>query len=234
MIRVLIVEDDPMVAEFNRRYLARAEGLELVAVASSGDEALAVLGREAVDLVLLDIFMPGKTGLELLGEIRRAGCGVDVILVTAATDRDSIQQALQYGAVDYLIKPFEFERLNASLAAYRERAKLMRQNAVLSQDDLDRRILHKDLPVQVELPKGLDRNTLRHIWTKITAAGTAAFTTEDIARTAGISRVSMRKYLDFLARQGFLDVAVAYGAIGRPVYKYRCVNPDAAAVEKYW
>lgn len=234
MIRVLIVEDDPMVAEFNRRYLARAEGFELVAVAASGEEALSVLARESVDLVLLDIFMPGKSGLELLGEIRRAGRGVDVILVTAATDRASIQKALQYGAVDYLIKPFEFERLNASLAAYRDRAKLMRQNAVLSQADLDRRILHKDLPAQAELPKGLDRNTLRMIWAKVAAAGTNAFSTEDMARTVGISRVSMRKYLDFLTRQSVLDVTVVYGAIGRPVYKYRCVNPDEALVAKYW
>lgn len=234
MIRVLIVEDDPMVAEFNKRYLARTEGFELVAVAASGDEALAVLARESVDLVLLDIFMPGKTGLELLSDIRRAGRGVDVILVTAAADRGSIQKALQYGAVDYLIKPFEFERLNASLTAYRDRVRLMRHSAVLSQADLDRRILHKDLPSQTELPKGLDRNTLRRTWTKIAATGAAAFSTEDMARAVGISRVSMRKYLDFLTRQGVLDVDAVYGAIGRPVYKYRCVNADETLVARYW
>jgi CitB family two-component system response regulator MalR len=233
MIKVLIVEDDPMVAEFNRRYLARTEGFELVAVAGTGDEALAILAREPVDLVLLDIFMPGKNGLELLSDIRCAGAGVDVILVTAAADRGSIQKALQHGAVDYLIKPFEFERLNASLTAYRERVKLMRRSAVLSQADLDRRILHKDLPFQTELPKGLDRNTLRRVWADIAAAGDAPFSTEDMSRAVGISRVSMRKYLDFLTRQGVLDVAVVYGAIGRPVYKYRCVNPDEALVARY-
>ncbi len=233
MIKVLIVEDDPMVAEFNKRYLARTEGFELVAVAGTGDEALAVLARESVDLVLLDIFMPGKTGLELLSDIRRAGAGVDVILVTAAADRGSIQKALQYGAVDYLIKPFEFERLNASLTAYRDRVKLMRHSAVLSQADLDRRILHKDLPAHTELPKGLDRNTLRRVWTRIAATG-AAFSSEDMARAVGISRVSMRKYLDFLTRQGVLDVDAVYGAIGRPVYKYRCVNADETIVARYW
>ncbi|MDT8900573.1 response regulator [Anaeroselena agilis] len=234
MIKVLIVEDDPMVAEFNRRYLARTEGFELVAVASSGDEALDIIARANVDLVLLDIFMPGKTGLEFLGEIRRAGRGVDVIVVTAAADRGSIQQALQYGAVDYLIKPFEFERLNASLTAYRERIRLMRRSDVLSQADLDRRILHKDLPARAELPKGLDRNTLRRVWTRIAATGGAAFSTGDMASAVGISRVSMRKYLDFLTRQGVLHVEAVYGAVGRPVYKYRCVNADEALVARYW
>ncbi len=233
MIKVLIVEDDPMVAEFNRRYLNRVEGFQLVATAATSDEALAALDRQAIDLVLLDIFMPGKTGLELLREIRRAGHGVDVILVTAAADRDSIRDALQYGAVDYLIKPFEFERLNASLAAYRDRVRLMRQSAVLTQADLDRRVLHKDLPVQADMPKGIDRNTLRRIWAKIASVGPAAFSTEDMARMTGISRVSTRKYLHFLTRQGLLDSETVYGAVGRPIYKYRCPNPDQDLIEKY-
>jgi CitB family two-component system response regulator MalR len=233
MIKVLIVEDDPMVAEFNRRYLARVEGFQLVATASSGDEALTIIARQPVDLVLLDIFMPGKTGLELLRQIRRVGHGVDVILVTAAADRDSIREALQYGAVDYLIKPFEFERLNASLAAYRDRVRIMRQSTILTQDDLDRRVLRKDLPVQADMPKGIDRNTLRRIWAKIVAASPAAFSTDDLARMAGISRVSTRKYLYFLARQGLLDVETVYGAVGRPIFKYRCPNPDRDLIEKY-
>jgi Response regulator of citrate/malate metabolism len=234
MIKVLIVEDDPMVAEFNRRYLARTEGFELAAIAPSGDDALKILAREEVDLVLLDIFMPGKNGLELLSEIRRAGRGVDVILVTAATDRDSIQKALQYGAVDYLIKPFEFERLNASLVAYRDRVKLMRRNAIISQADLDRSIFHREPPTQAGLPKGLDRNTLHRTWEKVVTAGSATFSTEDMAQAVGISRVSMRKYIDFLTRQGVLEAAVAYGAVGRPVYKYRCINQDASLLAKYW
>lgn len=233
MIRVLIVEDDPMVAEFNRRYLARVEGFELAAVAASGDEALAVLAREPVDLVLLDIFMPGLSGLDLLYKIRQAGSGVDVILVTAAADRNTIQKALQYGAVDYLIKPFEFERLSAALTAYRDRVRLIRANPVLSQADLDRRILHKDQHIQSEIPKGLDRKTLKLIWEKVVQAP-AAFSTEDMARTVGISRVSMRKYLDFMARQGVVGVEVSYGAIGRPVYKYRCLDQEEKILQRYW
>jgi len=66
MIRVLIVEDDPMVAEFNRRYLAQLEGFTLAAIVRSAAEALTLLEQQEVDLILLDIFMPGINGLEFL------------------------------------------------------------------------------------------------------------------------------------------------------------------------
>ncbi|PNB76736.1 two-component system response regulator DcuR, partial [Pseudomonas sp. FW305-BF6] len=66
MIKVMIVEDDPMVAEFNKRYLNQVDGYELAAVCSSVDQALNVLEVQRIGLVLLDIFMPGKNGLDLL------------------------------------------------------------------------------------------------------------------------------------------------------------------------
>lgn len=110
MIRVLIVEDDPMVAEFNKHYLEQIGGFALRGIAASVDEGLKLLEKKEIDLILLDIFMPGLSGLELLSQIRKMGKGVDVIVVSAAADSYSIKKALQYGAVDYLIKPFEFER----------------------------------------------------------------------------------------------------------------------------
>lgn len=73
MIRVLIVEDDPMVAEFNKRYLEQVEGFQLVSVVSSVNEALNLLEKQTIDLILLDIFIPGMNGLDLLLLIRKQG-----------------------------------------------------------------------------------------------------------------------------------------------------------------
>ena len=115
MINVLIVEDDPMVAEFNKRYLNQVEGFKLKAVARSFEEAIEVLKTKDIQLILLDIFMPGLSGLELLSQIRKTDSEVDVIIVSAACDIQTIKKALKYGAVDYLIKPFEFERFNSAL-----------------------------------------------------------------------------------------------------------------------
>lgn len=119
MITVMIIEDDPMVAEVNALYLEMAEGFHVKYVVSSPKEAFKVLEKMDVDLILLDIFMPGMNGLEFLAKLRQAGNSVAVIVITAACDKRTIRKALGFGAVDYIIKPFEFERLNSALMAYK-------------------------------------------------------------------------------------------------------------------
>lgn len=233
MIKVLIVEDDPMVAEFNRRYLAQMPGFVLADAARSAAEALVVLEKQEIDLILLDIFMPGMNGLELLSQIRDVDKSVDVIVVSAACDSYSIQKALRHGVVDYLIKPFEFERFNAALSAYRDRVRFIREQGSVNQAELDQRILYKDQPLLNELPKGLDRNTLKVVWEHIQNVADSAFTTEEMAKRVGISRVSMRKYLNFLRKLEVLSLDVTFGSIGRPVYKYRCINANANFIKKY-
>lgn len=84
MINVLIVEDDPMVGELNKRYLSQIEGFQLKGIASSFQSALHILGEHHIDLILLDIYMPGKNGLELLTELRAQNEAVDVIVISAS------------------------------------------------------------------------------------------------------------------------------------------------------
>ncbi|WP_342044992.1 response regulator [Bacillus sp. OTU530] len=234
MIRVLIVEDDPMVAEFNKRYLEQVGGFQLVSIAASVNKALRVLEEEVVDLMLMDIFMPGKTGLELLRHIRETGRKTDVIFITAASDMERIQTALRYGAVDYLIKPFEFERFNEALSAYREKFAFMKNQHTLSQTELDRQILQKEAKaITEELPKGLTRGTLQVIAEAVQSMGRSPFSTEDISERAGISRVSVRKYLKFLSDIHFLGVKVHYGTIGRPVYQYQYDEENESVIKQF-
>ncbi|KHF39497.1 response regulator [Halalkalibacter okhensis] len=225
MIKVLILDDDPMVAEFNKRYLQEVDGFELVAIAKSFNEALDVIKQEKVDLLLLDIYMAGKSGLDLLQHIRtKDKWEIDVILVTAADDVDSIQTALRYGAVDYIIKPFEFERFNQALTTYREKHYLLNKQNSLKQEELDRKILHKNEKKQMSLPKGLTTNTLQVIVSAILHKKEEPFSTDEIAETVQVSRVSVRKYIKYLKEIGVLGERMTYGAIGRPVYLY--VNKD--------
>lgn len=233
MIKVLIVEDDPMVAELNRRYLEQIDGFILIAIARNVNEALIRLEKHEIDLVLLDIFMPGMNGLELLDKIREEERDIDVIVVSAASDMHTIKKVLRSGVVDYLIKPFEFERLNTALSAYRNQALFMRNRDVMNQAELDRRILGREQQGQTELNKGLCRNTLKAVWEIIRATKGQAFTTEEMANNVGISRVSMRKYLEFLKQIDVLSMEVIYGTVGRPVYKYRCINPESNVIKRY-
>ncbi len=227
MIKVLIVEDDPMVAELNRRYLEKITDFSLAEMVRNGDEALEFLKKNKVDLVLLDVFMPGMNGFELLAEIRRLEYKTDVILVTAARDKQSIQAALRQGAVDYLIKPFEFERFQSALQAYRQRLHFMENNLDFNQTVLDEQVFRQVSTVEKsELPKGLDRHTLKRVWECI-VANNAEFTAETMAGIVGISQVSMRKYLKYLEMEGLISVKINYGAVGRPISKYQC-TPERA------
>lgn len=227
MLAVLIVEDDPMVAELNRRYLEQLEGYRLAGIAGNGEEALRLLQQTSVDVVLLDVFMPGMNGLELLQAIRQAQHGVDVILVTAAHDAATVEQALRQGVVDYLIKPFEFSRFQAALLNYRRRHESISERQSFCQQDLDKQFF-APLPSgeAAALPKGLDRNTIRIIWEQIIRTE-REFSADEIAGAVGLSQVSMRKYLKYLQGLRLISAEVSYGAVGRPLYKYRCINKQA-------
>lgn len=229
-IKVLIVEDDPMVAKFNRHYLEQVEGFEFAGWAATGEEAVKRLAAQEIDLILLDIYMPRTSGLQLLSTLREQGSMADIIVISAASDNPSIRKALQLGAVDYLIKPFEFARFQAALSAYRESYAVRKQQEPLSQEQLDKLLRHpaateEDKTKAAVLPKGLSEGTLDSIWSTIRQLERPLFSTEEIAADAPISRISVRKYLAFLKEVGVLEMEISYGAVGRPVYMYT-VTPD--------
>lgn len=222
-----------MVAEFNRRYLNQIEGFEFIAIANCFENAIDILHKTQINLILLDIFMPGINGLKLLEHLRKSNDEVDVIVLSAASDMYTIKKSLQYGAVDYLIKPFEFERFNEALCSFRERQNFIKNNNAINQDKLDHHILKKEQPIIKLLPKGLNKNTLKRTWTSIQSMNYEYFSTEEIAKIIGISRVSMRKYLDFLYKKEILYMDNQYGGIGRPIYKYKLANSNSSFLDYY-
>lgn len=230
-MKVLIVEDDPMVMKLNVEYLARLDGMQLVARCSDVTTALAVLEREPVDVVLLDIYLGSRSGLEVLEWLRAGGLDCDVILITAASEMETVREARRLGVSDYLIKPFEFRRFrDALLIAQRQRETLKAGTAQVDQQALD--TLFRATAVTPRradgLPKGLTAHSLAQVIEAILAAQDT-FTTEEMAETTGMSRVSVRKYLKHLAARGLLSESFAYGQIGRPSFTYACLDRDALA-----
>lgn len=234
MIRVMIVEDDPMVAEINKRYLEKLSGFELVAMARTVNEAILMVEKLKMDLILLDIFMPGKQGIELLAYLRAYELDTDVIVISAASDIERIKKTLRYGVVDYLIKPFEFNRFSKALTTYKEHSRFIQMKNVTCQEVLDQQFFHPEGKFQVEeLPKGLSKDTFKHIWEALQKLKSGPFSTEDVVKLTGLSRVSVRKYLNFLSEFEILDIKVIYGAVGRPVYQHEFKELKEHIIEKF-
>jgi two-component system, CitB family, response regulator DctR len=110
-IKVLLIEDDPMVQHVNQLFIEKIEGFSVAGVASSGKEGKELIQTLKPDLVLLDVYMPGQDGLSLIQELRQEQIDVDIIAVTAANDTPTVKSFMRYGVMDYIVKPFTFERM---------------------------------------------------------------------------------------------------------------------------
>jgi len=154
--------DDFMVAKIHTRYLATVSGFRVVGTVHTGTEALAALTELHPDLMLLDVYLPDMTGIEVLRRARQDFPDVDVIVVTAARELDTVREAMQGGAVSYLVKPFEYQALGERLKHYRRTRSALSTSDVADQKQIDQLF---GLPAesgatdQADLPKGLSRET---------------------------------------------------------------------------
>ncbi|MBO2450713.1 response regulator [Actinomadura barringtoniae] len=225
MIRVLVVEDDPVAAEAHRQYVERVAGFEVAGVVHSGADALRFFKREQADLVLLDFYLPDTHGLKVCRAMRAAGHPVDVIAVTSARDLTVVRAAVSVGVVQYLLKPFTFASLRDKLERYaRFRESAARSGEVTGQAEVDGMLATLRTPNQQALPKGLSGETLQAITDALSEAadGLSAAAAADLT---GVSRVTARRYLEYLADNGLALRKPNYGQVGRP--EVRFVTPPA-------
>jgi two-component system CitB family response regulator len=218
VIRVLVVEDDFRVARVHVDFTQRVDGFEVAATARTAAEARSVLAGSAIDLVLLDTYLPDESGLDLLRDIT-----ADTIMLTAASDAATVRAAVAGGALNFLVKPFTAEQLADRLTAYRRYRAVLSGDRTLGQDEIDRswRLLHDgDRPAA---PKGQSAVTVRLVSEALRRAAEAR-TAAEVADELGISRATAQRYLAALAREGAAEMRLRYGVTGRPEHRYRWVS----------
>jgi len=226
-IRVFIVEDDPMVASINKRFTEKMVPFKVVGISNNENDSLQQIIETKPDLVLLDIFLTHGNGLNILKRIRHKKIPADIILVTAAKDSPTIQEALRYGAVDYLIKPFDMERLQQALRSYLRLRHIMSKTLDLSQHDLDElntpiELTRQSVPLtkSTPLPKGVHQLTLAQILGFLNKQETT-LSCQHIASELTMSKITVWRYLEYLVETGMVQVELEYGTIGRPTKLYR-------------
>lgn len=221
MIQVMIVEDDPMVREINSKFLKRVEGFNLYKAVSNLDDAKKFILIKKPDLILLDVYLPKENGIDFLKWIRAQEIDIDVILITADKTIERIQEAFRYGIVDYLIKPFSFERFKESLSQFKSRYYQFKKNDVIEQKELDKLISSSNSSQNDDdFTKGLNKYTYKSIWEEIGKNNYDDFTAEDLAEKLGIARVTVRRYLEYMEKENKVDKLVEYGKVGRPQHRY--------------
>ncbi|MFC6067305.1 DUF7342 family protein [Streptomyces ochraceiscleroticus] len=221
MIDVLVVDDDVRVAGINAAYVAKIAGFRVVAQAHTAAEALAVLESTAVDLVLLDHYLPDETGLQLVARLRQRGLHTDVIMVTAARDVATVRAAMRHGALQYLVKPFTFAGLRSKLEGYAALRRTFEVGGQAEQSEVDRIFgaLGAANAGPAELPKGHSTATADRVRSVLRSAETP-LSAQEVARRAGLSRQTAQRYLKLLERAGRVKLTLRYGETGRPEHRY--------------
>jgi response regulator of citrate/malate metabolism len=222
--RVLVVDDDFMVAKVHAAFVTRVPGFTVAGVALSGGDALRMVDDLRPDLVLLDIHLPDISGIDVLRLLREAHPEVDVLVISAANEVDTVRTALRGGVVNYLLKPFDQESLQDRLEQYAAAHRPLATTPTIAQTDLDRifggtSAPRRGAPIAGRLPKGLSAESAELVGRVLRNAEGELSATE-CAEQTGLSRVSARRYLEHFTDTGQAEVRLRYGAAGRPQRRY--------------
>lgn len=218
-MKILIIEDDPMVAMIHKEYFKRKEISNDLNHVSTLEEAKEFLANSDTDLIILDNYLADGQGIEFLPELK----GYPIIMITAANDVQTVEAALTNGVVDYLVKPFTYERFSQAIDKVQDYMKLLSKEKI-NQDLIDDYLNSGRVEEEEDsLPKGLSRITLKKVLENIKEQKTG-FTTQQVADALDISRITIRKYLNHLVNINVLSEDAEYYTSGRPVSVFTVVS----------
>ena len=209
-MRVLIIEDDSMVAMIHKEYFNRKEIDFTLDHASSLKEAELYLESNIPDLVVLDNYLSDGKGVSFLSKLKK----YPVVMITASNDIQTVEAALSSGVVDYLVKPFTYQRFSQAIDKVLNFKSLMSKEKVnqeMLDDYLSTTKEHEDVE---ELPKGLSKITLKKIVENLLSRN-EGFNTQQIADDLDISRITIRKYLNYMVNMNVLSEDADYSTTGK-------------------
>lgn len=218
MIQILIVEDDYRLADIHQQFLQEIENVNIVGKALSGKEAIKIASEKEIDLVLLDLYLPDMMGVDVIHELRKYNSDMDVIIISAASEKEIVGKLIRSGIFDYIIKPVIKERLIETIERYNTLQYKLVEQKLVEQGVLDKYFgisIENKLKPESITPKGIDPLTLEKV-RNIMLGVQKGISAEKLGEEIGASRTTARRYLEFLIAEGDIIANVEYGTIGRP------------------
>lgn len=222
MIKVAIAEDDFRIADIHEKFLGKFNEIDVVGKSLNGEQTLQLLKTKNPDLLLLDVYMPDLLGSELLPIIRESFPKLSIIMITAATDKVFLEKALSYGVEYYLIKPVSRERFDEIIQEYIKKHSLLSSDQEVNQNYVDLLFgkgKNGSVGNSTGLPKGIDEITLGKVKAVFQEKG-EGLSAEEVGKEIGASRITARRYLEYLSSIQEVKAEVVYGIVGRPERKY--------------
>lgn len=228
MIKVVIAEDDFRIAQVQEQFLAKVPGIKLIGKALNAKETMEILDNNEADLLLLDIYMPDELGTDLLLKIREHYPMLDVIMVTAATEKAMLEKAIKLGVSHYLLKPVTMEKFIETIEAYKKKRKILKNRDEIDQTLIDRYFggSIQSTVNQRDLPSGVDRHTLKKV-KEVIEELEGGISIEEMGEKIGASRTTARRYLEYLVSINICTAKHEYGIVGRPERKYYLLEKES-------
>ena len=223
MIWVLVVDDDFMVARLHSSVVAREAGFEVAGIASTGTDALRAVEATKPDLVLLDIYLPDMTGLEVLRRLREGGSeDLDVIVISAARDLDTLQPPCAAGSSTTSSSRSRSsrcgDRLRRVCRAPGGARRAHRGGPGRRRPGVPGRTRRREAQ---RCPRASARRPPTWCCGRSRRADEDGLSATECAESTGLSRSSTRRYLEHLVSVGTAEMRPRYGAAGRPERRYR-------------
>ncbi len=222
--KVLIVEDDPMVAQIDKNYTEKNSYVEVVGTSRNGIDALDFLSKHDVDLIILDYYLPKMDGEQFLKALHeKYGFKHEVIMVTAEAKFDEVRKSFSSGCLDYLIKPFDYQRFKKAIDKF-VAIKQYDRDKYLTQPEIDSLYSFKAEKSENGLiTKGIQGQTLLTLTNYLKDRANKEVTCEEITRALPLSIVTVRHYLKYLVDEDYVETRIDYDTGGRPrvIYTYK-------------
>jgi response regulator of citrate/malate metabolism len=216
-LSVLVVDDDFRVANLHAGIVNAIPGFTVSGTANTIADARKVVAAAVIDLALVDVYLPDGSGLDLIRELR-----CDTMVLTAATEADTIRSALSAGALSYLVKPFTHADLAVRLAGYaRYRRILARPN--LGAEEVEAAL--EALRPRAAAPQAAAvTSPTKNLVLQALQASAKPMSSGEMSTAVGISRATAQRYLTTLASTGEVTMRLRYGTTGRPEQEFLVSN----------